>query len=242
MKHKPPYLRYLSTLISCLLLSPAFAENINSQPRHADISSLINSYTYNIYKEVISKNEYIIKHQFKKNLAYIKPCSEKNLTISHLRSNNLGSKLTLEVKCQHPQKWKIFIPIKIEIYADVAIAKRYLKPGTELYASDFILKRSDISASNGDYISDPKELINHTTRRIIPKGQIISRDKIGSGIYVYRGKEVTVIYKNSNITVKTRGKAMSDAMKGDHVKIKLSTNHKVVEAIVTARGVAELNF
>ena len=59
---------------------------------------------------------------------------------------------------------------------------------------------------------------------------------------VRRGQRVTVLAQGRGIQVRTNGKALGDAAKGERVRVENTTSRRVVEGVAIADGVVRVNL
>lgn len=149
---------------------------------------------------------------------------------------------TLEVKCAAPAQWKFFVSSKIEIIGDIVMAKRTIPRGAIISSEDVSTERSIINQVQYGGFSSPSEIIGMTAKRTIRQNNIISSHLLTPPTLVKRGDKVVIKAKNSAISVKMNGIALSDGKLGQQISIKNARSNRVIKGRVVGIGQTEVTL
>ena len=149
--------------------------------------------------------------------------------------------ISMGVRCPEATGWIIYIPVSIKYFSEVVVAMRPLPRNTLLQASDIGKERHDISLTNG-YHTNSDQVIGQVTRHPLKFGAVITPKDIEFPVIIHKGDEVAIRVVSDTITVEARGEALSDGHRGDSIKIRNSSSHRVVEGLVTMPGIVEIRM
>lgn len=127
------------------------------------------------------------------------------------------------------------------VMVQVPVPVRQIQPGEILGASD--LKTVEIPARriNTFAVTDNDALVGQEVRRLLNAGHPIMAQSIMAPRLVERGEHIRIVFKDGGLNLTATGRALSDAAKGDEVKVvNLSSNQSVV-GIATADGTVEVS-
>lgn len=145
------------------------------------------------------------------------------------------------VRCAAPVAWKLFVPITVERFALVARATRALPAGHRLRQQDVEWARQKLRTSSAVLIKDRDSAVDQILRQPASAGQTLRVTMLRPPHVVQRGDRVTLAVSNANLAIRMRGEALSDAALGQRVRARNHSSGRVVEGIVRARGLIELD-
>ncbi len=184
------------------------------------------------------------------------PKEDVEITAGKARENMklTEGKVLLKVKENSNIRFKGNLIIPVEIYINdqfyrIEPIQFFVKVTTECVVTETGIKkgaapdlnaikkeRKDISFLPDDVILDPVDIENKIARRAIAPGSILLANMFEGKPCFKRGDSVYVVVKIKNIEVETMGVAYSEGREGEKVKVRLSSNNKMVEGIVNKEG------
>lgn len=154
----------------------------------------------------------------------------------------LSGKLTVGIRCQGTKPWTLYIPAEIKIYTDVVVAASHLSRGTAISMKDVINVRQEVSYLNAGYFTDPNELVGKVLKHDIREGTAISPRKVKAPLLVKQGEEVTIIASLGNLEVRSKGKALKNAARGETLQVRNTRSKRVIEAIAIRPGTVSIKM
>jgi flagella basal body P-ring formation protein FlgA len=149
---------------------------------------------------------------------------------------------SLNINCSNSPKWRIHLPITVDVYDDVLVAQRPFSRGQKIDEEMLTYEKRNISLLNEGYFTQTKDL-NHTeSRRNLRRGSVLTQNNTLQSKMVKSGQNVTLILDYKGINIRTSGKALRSARMGQLVKVRNSTSQKIVEGIVTGEGLVKVNL
>lgn len=161
-------------------------------------------------------------------------CQNKLLINWHNRVQS-GRNL-IKVQCNSSKQWKLYVPVKLEIFKPVYIAKSAIQRGETIGKLNTERKVLDIGKLHRGYIQNITPFDERKTRRLIRKGEVLNHNMFAVQHIVKRGQQIILETGNKAINIKTKGTALSNGQKGDLIKVKNNASSIIVEAIVKEHG------
>lgn len=156
--------------------------------------------------------------------------------------SRLIGKLTVGIRCESPKPWTLYIPAEIKIFSQVATAALPLKRGTEISQQDLAMVRMEISTLHTGYFTDAKHVIGKVVETTMRQGDVFSPRRLKAPVIVHHGEEVTILATVGSLQVRSKGKALKNAAKGEKVSVRNTRSKRVVEAVAIEPGVVQVNM
>jgi flagella basal body P-ring formation protein FlgA len=146
-----------------------------------------------------------------------------------------GASRVIGVRCKGPKPWKIFVPVSTAVYQDVVVATRFLAKGETISKADVRLEERDVTRVVGGYLTDIKQLQGRILKRPVRNQSIIHKTELGHEDIIKRGQSVTLMARNSQLSVRMRGEALNAAGLNERIRVKNLTSKRTVEGTVVSR-------
>jgi len=148
----------------------------------------------------------------------------------------------IELSCEGGKPWRLFVPAKVIGTVPVVLAAHALIMGTVLTSKDVSLAQHDMVGLPQGYLDDPAIAIGLTVSRAISGGAILTNQQLLGTAMVQRGQSVTLIADAGGISVRMAGRALSDALINQRIKVQNLSSGKIVEGIARSAQVVEILF
>lgn len=148
----------------------------------------------------------------------------------------------IEVRCAGRVAWHLYVPVKIVGTVPVVLAAHALVSGKVLSAKDLSVERRDVIGLPPGYFDDPEAVVGLTAGRAIAGGAILTNQGLVGTQIVQRGQNVTLIADAGGITVRMPGRALTDGMLNQRIRVENLSSGKVVEGIARSAQVVEILF
>ena len=164
------------------------------------------------------------------------------LSTEPLSQHNNNINMTVIVRCNDAKPWTVYVPVKVKTYLTVAVAKRPLARGVPVSKNDLNLEQREISRLTSGYFETADNLVGRTPKRSLPKGAVISPRDLTIEKVISKGNRVSIIAETDGITVRMPGKALTDAGKGDQIRVKNLSSGRSVTGTVVGRGLVKVTM
>jgi flagella basal body P-ring formation protein FlgA len=150
------------------------------------------------------------------------------------------SRVLIELRCDGPSSWHIYVPVRVVGTSAVVMAAHAIVAGSVLKAGDLRVEEHDISDLPLGYMDDPAVVAGLTAGRPIPGGAYITNQLLVAPKAVQRGQTVTLVADTGGISIRMAGRALSDGLLNQRVKVTNLSSGKVVEGIARSEQVVEI--
>jgi flagella basal body P-ring formation protein FlgA len=155
-------------------------------------------------------------------------------------AHHMQDRATIELRCQDSKEWHLYVPVRIVGTSPVAVAVHAIVAGTVLKAGDMRVEEHDISDLPLGYMDDPDVVAGLTAGRPIPGGAYITNQLLVAPKAVQRGQTVTLVADTGGISIRMAGRALSDGLLNQRVKVTNLSSGKIVEGIARSEQVVEI--
>jgi flagella basal body P-ring formation protein FlgA len=154
-------------------------------------------------------------------------------------------RVLVELRCEgHPgaAAWHMYVPVRIVGTSPVVIAAHALVVGTVLATRDVSVEQRDITALPPGYFDDPQIAVGLTVSRAISGGTVLTNQQLLGTRAVQRGQTVTLIADFGGMSVRMAGRALSDGLINQRIRVENLSSGKIVEGIARSEQVVEIIF
>jgi flagella basal body P-ring formation protein FlgA len=155
---------------------------------------------------------------------------------------HMNDRVLVEIRCQGPPAWHLYVPVRIVGTTMVAVAARAIVAGSVLTANDLRVEQHDMTELPPGYLDDPAIAVGRTAARPISGGAVLSNQLLVASRAVQRGQTVTLVADAGGMSVRMAGRALGDAMVNQRVRVQNLSSGKVVEGIARSEQVVEIIF
>jgi flagellar basal body P-ring formation protein FlgA len=153
---------------------------------------------------------------------------------------HMKDRLTIELRCEDPKPWHIYVPVRIVGTSPVAVAAHAIIMGTVIKASDLKTEEHDISELPLGFLDDPAIAVGLSAGRPIAGGAYLTNQQLVAAKAVQRGQSVTLIADAGGMSVRMAGRALSDGLMNQRVRVQNLSSGKIVEGIARSEQIVEI--
>jgi flagella basal body P-ring formation protein FlgA len=151
-------------------------------------------------------------------------------------------RVLIEVRCEGRAPWHLFVSAKVIGTTPVVLAAHALVAGTVLKAQDLSVDERDLAGLPQGYLDDPAIAVGLTAGRAIAGGAILTNQQLLGTQTVQRGQSVTLVADAGGIVVRMAGRALSDGIINQRIKVQNLSSGKIVEGIARSTEEVEIIF
>jgi flagellar basal body P-ring formation protein FlgA len=153
---------------------------------------------------------------------------------------HMKDRVTIELRCQDPKPWHLYVPVRIVGTSPVAVAAHAIVAGTLIKATDVKIEEHDISELPLGFLDDPAIAVGLTASRPIAGGAYLTNQQLAAAKVVQRGQAVTLLADAGGISVRMAGRALSDGLMNQRVRVQNLSSGKIVEGIARSEQLVEI--
>jgi len=154
---------------------------------------------------------------------------------------HMKDRVTVELRCANPA-WHLYVPVRVVGTTPVAVTAHAIVMGSVLSASDLRVEQRDLSELPPGFFDDPATVVGLTAARPISGGAIVTNQQLVASKAVQRGQAVTLMANTGGMQVRMAGRALTDGLVNQRVKVQNLSSGKVVEGIARSEQVVEIIF
>jgi flagella basal body P-ring formation protein FlgA len=123
---------------------------------------------------------------------------------------------------------------------NLPVLNRRILKNEVIMADDIIWIKSPSKRVQNDIILHVDDLIGRTPKRGLRAGALIRSSEVQRPILVEKGSLVTMVLKTPLMVLTSQGRAVDPGASGDVIRITNTQSNKVVQAVVSAAGIASI--
>jgi flagellar basal body P-ring formation protein FlgA len=237
MTHRPPKCRRL-LLIACLAATPALGAEFQDLARLEDLAK--SAAAALLPPPTDRQRLQVGPIQPKLQLQRCENAVQSGIAPG-LRS---PGRVLVELRCEGRPgaTWHLYVPVRIVGTSAVVIAAHALVVGTVLTTRDVTVEQRDITALPPGYLNDLNIAVGLTASRAISGGTVLTNQQLLGTHTVQRGQTVTLIADRGGIAVRMAGRAISDGLINQRIRVQNLSSGKIVEGIVRSEQAVEIIF
>ncbi|MDP7591941.1 MAG: flagellar basal body P-ring formation chaperone FlgA [Litorilituus sp.] len=167
----------------------------------------------------------------------IKPCHQA-LTANIPEKDN-GRNVNVEISCDDPIPWRLYIPAKIEQAFAVLVAVSTIEKGMLLTDENIAIEYLPTNMIRGKKLTEKTGVVGSKATKRIGKGRAIASKHV---CLVCKGDAVTIIAKTNNFLIKARGTALSSGNINQQIRVKNTRSGKIIRPKVIAINQVMINL
>jgi flagellar basal body P-ring formation protein FlgA len=148
---------------------------------------------------------------------------------------------TVGVRCNGKKPWKIYLPVTVEAYANVMVARHPIAPNSEISERDVSWSQRDISALGYGYLQSLGDRGGYRSKRSIAQGAVLTPNMVEASSIISKGQRVQLNSNTGPVSVSMMGIAMQDGALGSRIMVKNLNSGKQLEGVVASENVVLLN-
>jgi flagella basal body P-ring formation protein FlgA len=155
-------------------------------------------------------------------------------------SGQTGIPSSVGVRCDGERPWSIYVPVRVEVIADVVVLAAVAERGAALRAEQLRLEPRDVGGLIRGYLTDVAATEGMVLTRPLQPGAVLDPTMLAPERIVVRGERVQVRAGSPPLGVSMQGEALADAARGERVRVRNMASGTVVEGIVAEAGVVQI--
>jgi flagella basal body P-ring formation protein FlgA len=153
---------------------------------------------------------------------------------------HMKDRVLVELRCQGAGTWHIYVPVRIVGTSSVAVAAHAIVTGSVLTPNDLRVEQHDMTELPPGYLDDPAIAVGLTAARPISGGAILTNQQLVASKAVQRGQAVTLVADAGGMSVRMAGRALTDGLVNQRVRVQNLSSGKIVEGIARSEQVVEI--
>ncbi len=153
---------------------------------------------------------------------------------------HMKDRVMVELRCEGTTPWHLYVPVRIIGTSPATVAAHALVVGSVLTAADLRTEQHDLSELPPGYFDDPAVAVGLTATRPIAGGTILTNQQLAGAKAVQHGQAVTLVADLGGMSVRMAGRALSDGLINQRVRVQNLSSGKIVEGVARSAQVVEI--
>jgi len=159
------------------------------------------------------------------------------------QGHRLQGRVAVGARCTDElHRWSIFVPVTITQFTDVIVTTETVSRGEFLKANQVKKERRAVNLLHHGYIKSLPQVIGQQLKTTLSKGRVIKPNQLKRPYTIKSGQNVNILAKSALISVRIKGKALSNGRVGDRIRVKNTSTNKIVEGTVSYDGFVEIKL
>ena len=137
--------------------------------------------------------------------------------------------------------WTLRVQVQIRVVAEYLVVARPVSAGQQLTDADVRRQLGELSDLPAGLLMDKEQAVGRTAVATIAAGRPLRADMLRLPTVVQQGQNVKVIGTGSGFQVTNEGRALSNAVVGQVIQVRLNSG-QIVSGLVRADGAVEIRF
>jgi flagella basal body P-ring formation protein FlgA len=155
-------------------------------------------------------------------------------------AHHMQDRLTIELQCTDVKGWHFYVPVRIVGISTAVVAAHALIMGTVLQAADLKVEQHDVTDLPLGFLDDPQVAVGLTVSRPVAGGAYVTNQQLVASKAVQRGQSVTLVADAGGMNIRMAGRALTDGLVNQRVRVTNLSSGKVVEGIARSAQVVEI--
>lgn len=219
-------------LIVCTLLCCTVA-NAASQQDHAELGAVVSRFVQQQTAAMPGKVAFDVDEIDSR--INLNPCDKIEAFLP--AGSKLIGRVSIGVRCNETNGWRIFIPVQIRVSLDLLISARALAMGQIIHQEDLTSQTMETTQTGG--LTDANRVIGQVMRYSVSSGTILRENMMRAAYSVKQGQSVQMLVIGSGFNISASGVALNNASAGDTVQIRTSSG-RVVSGLAEDNGIVSV--
>ncbi len=144
------------------------------------------------------------------------------------------------VRCSGGPSWVLYVPVEIQVFADVVHAAKPIAQNHIVTEADLVLQSADLTRLPSGILTDIRSAVGRMMTVSLAAGLPLRADILRAPPVIQQGQSVKLVLQGRGFTVTAEGRALTGAADGQSVPVRVQSG-QVVNGLARAGGVVELH-
>ena len=169
-------------------------------------------------------------------------CDQPIKTTASPALSSTSSRVSINVQCEAPTRWSLYVPVKLQRIADVYVAKESVSKGSTIDIDQLQKVSVDILKLRSGYFDKAGDIAGMVAKKNIRVGTILAYSHIRSPLLIKKGDKVDILAKTGEIEIRMSGKALNAGAKGEQISVTNLSSKRKLRATVIKPGLVKVSL
>ena len=167
----------------------------------------------------------------------IKPCQVP--IKANIPENTNRRNVNVNITCDDSNPWQLYLPAKIERTFAVVVTTSTIEKGEILTNDNIAIDYIATNKIRGERITDINSVLGSKAEKRIGNERTITKTNI---CLVCKGDVITIVAKNDNFLIKTKGTALTSGNLHEQIEVKNSRSGRIIKPQISAVNQVTINL
>lgn len=168
------------------------------------------------------------------------PTCGKIIDASFPQNYNKEQVTSVELVCAGPVSWHVMVPVEVQIFSNVLIAKRTLTAKETIKDDDVDFTVTNKNRLYTGYFKQKEDVVGKEAAHLLTAGTVLTPKNVKSPVLIHRNQAVNIISTSNAVTVTMQGIAKSDGALNEMIKVFNPSSKKTLDATVIGQNKAQV--
>lgn len=150
-----------------------------------------------------------------------------NLRVALPQGGKLWGRSNVVVRCEAPQNWSLYVPIKVKVVGNYLVSARALRQGQRVTPEDIGVQQGDLAELPNGTLTEAQQAVGKTMAVSMGPGQPLRGDGLRQPFVVQQNQTVKVVSRGEGFAVASEGIALNNGAAGQVVRVRLGSGQLV---------------
>jgi flagella basal body P-ring formation protein FlgA len=171
---------------------------------------------------------------------HLAPDHDGEIALAALEWNRRSGAFTARLEAGEGESFAI--SGKAAMMVELAAPTRSIKAGESISAGDLELRKIPLRRLDMSAMASMEQILGKAARRTLPKGRPVRLVDLREPYLVRKNQLVTILLEAGPLVLRTRGKALSDAARGQSLRVMNIASKRIIEATARKEGLVAVSL
>ncbi len=169
-------------------------------------------------------------------------CNQPIKTTASPALSTIRSRVSIHVQCETPTSWSLYVPVKLQRYAEVYVSSESVSKGNTIDNGHLQKVSVDILKLRSGYFDKADDVVGMVAKKNIRVGTILANSHIRAPLIIKKGDKVDILAKTGEIEIRMTGKALNAGAMGEQIKVTNLSSKRMLQATVIKPGLVKVSL
>ncbi|MDX8406552.1 MAG: flagellar basal body P-ring formation chaperone FlgA [Mariprofundus sp.] len=144
------------------------------------------------------------------------------------------------IATQGKRRW--YVPVQVRWMATAIVMRKQVPARSLLTQAMMTKKQTNIANHSGSWWQDAADLVGQRLTRPLAAGDVILTSYVKRPPMIKRGDIVSIILDMGGIHIRTQGKALRTAARGERLQVRNLRSKEIIQAVAESAGMVRVAF
>lgn len=168
------------------------------------------------------------------------PVCTNQINVALPKDSTRNQITAVELSCNGINSWQTFVPVTVQIYTKVIVAKHMMSPKDTISEPDLDYASMDKTRLFNGYFKTKEEILGLEATQMLSAGAVFTKTNLQKPVLVHRNETIDLIAGTDSVVVTMKGMSKSDGRLNDMIKAVNPSSNRTLDAVVVGSNKAKI--